>query len=41
VVPPSTINSMPLTKLESFEARNRATVAISSGLPFYPRGIRA
>ena len=28
VVPPSTINSIPLTKLESSEARNRATVAI-------------
>ena len=29
VVPPSTTNSIPLTKLESFEARNNATVAIS------------
>jgi hypothetical protein len=31
--PPSTKSSMPLTKLESLEARNRATVAISSGRP--------
>jgi hypothetical protein len=29
VVPPSTTNSIPLTKLESSEARNNATVAIS------------
>src|SRR5579863_3628848 len=29
--PPSTFNSTPFTKLESSEARNSATVAISSG----------
>ena len=29
--PPSTDNSTPFTKLESSEARNSATVAISSG----------
>ena len=29
--PPSTFNSTPFTKLESSEARNNATVAISSG----------
>ena len=29
--PPSTANSTPFTKLESSEARNSATVAISSG----------
>jgi hypothetical protein len=38
--PPSTANSTPFTKLESSEARNSATVAISSGRPIFPRGIR-
>ena len=38
--PPSTHNSTPFTKLESSEARNSATVAISSGRPIFPRGIR-
>ena len=38
--PPSTDNSSPFTKLESSEARNSATVAISSGRPIFPRGIR-
>src|ERR1700729_1775607 len=38
--PPSTFNSTPFTKLESSEARNSATVAISSGCPIVPRGIR-
>src|ERR1700689_2940627 len=38
--PPSTDNSTPFTKLESSEARNSATVAISSGGPIVPRGIR-
>src|SRR5258707_871596 len=38
--PPSTDNSTPFTKLESSEARNSATVAISSGRPIFPRGIR-
>src|SRR6202451_3935506 len=37
--PPSTDNSNPFTKLESSEARNSATVAISSGRPIFPRGI--
>src|SRR5580692_8532449 len=37
--PPSTDNSTPFTKLESSEARNSATVAISSGRPIFPRGI--
>src|SRR6202041_3242682 len=37
--PPSTFNSTPFTKLESSEARNSATVAISSGRPIFPRGI--
>ena len=39
-VPPSTYNSTPFTKLDSSEARNSATVAISSGPPIFPRGIR-
>src|SRR5271170_1711 len=38
--PPSTDKSTPFTKLESSEARNRAAVAISSGRPIFPRGIR-
>src|SRR5438477_875702 len=38
--PPSTDNSSPFTKLESSEARNNATAAISSGRPIFPRGIR-
>src|SRR6266851_4631515 len=38
--PPSTNNSTPFTKLESSEARNSATVAISSERPIFPRGIR-
>src|SRR6185437_4022255 len=38
--PPSTDNSTPFTKLESSEARNSATAAISSGRPIFPRGIR-
>src|SRR2546430_5409510 len=38
--PPSTDNSTPFTKLESSEARNNATAAISSGRPIFPRGIR-
>src|SRR5438270_11591374 len=38
--PPSTDNSSPFTKLESSEARNSAAVAISSGRPIFPRGIR-
>src|SRR3984957_10009730 len=40
-VPPSTNNSMPVTKLESSEARNTATLAISSALPMRPIGILA
>ena len=39
-MPPSTKSSCPFTKLESFEARNSATVATSSGWPIVPRGIR-
>src|ERR1035441_1813676 len=38
--PPSTANSTPFTQLESSEARNSATAAISSGRPIFPRGIR-
>src|SRR5882757_5237198 len=38
--PPSPVNSTPFPKLESSEARNRATVAISSERPIFPRGIR-
>jgi AraC-like DNA-binding protein len=37
--PPSTDSSTPFTKLESSEARNTATTAISSGRPIFPRGI--
>jgi hypothetical protein len=36
--PPSTDNSTPFTKLESSEARSRATVAISSGRLIFPAG---
>ncbi len=39
--PPSTNNSMPVTKLESSEARNTATLAISSALPMRPIGMVA
>ena len=39
-MPPSTDKSTPFTKLESSEARNTAAVAISSGRPIFPRGIR-
>src|SRR5262245_49114646 len=39
--PPSTKSSMPVTKLESLDARKSAAVAISSGLPMVPRGIMA
>ena len=35
----SDIRLLLVTKLESLEARNRATVAISSGRPISPRGI--
>jgi hypothetical protein len=38
--PPSTAKSTPFTKLESSEGRNNATVAIFSGRPIFPRGIR-
>src|ERR1017187_1962893 len=38
--PPPTDNSTPFTKLASPEARNSATVAISSGRPIFPRGLR-
>jgi hypothetical protein len=37
--PPSTNSSMPVTKLESLEARKSAAVAISSGRPIVPRGM--
>src|ERR1700690_54834 len=40
-VPPSTNSSMPVTKLESSEARNTATLAISSALPMRPIGMLA
>src|ERR1035438_8845679 len=36
--PPSTDKSTPFTKLESSEARSRATVAISSGRLIFPAG---
>jgi len=39
-VPPSTYNSTPFTKLESSEARNSATVAISSGRPINLHGLK-
>ena len=38
--PPSTNSSLPVTKLESLDARKRTAVAISSGLPMVPRGMR-
>ena len=37
-MPPSANNSMPVTKLESSEARKTATFAISSGCPMRPSG---
>jgi hypothetical protein len=37
-LPPSTKSSMPVTKLESSEARNSAALAISSGSPIRPIG---
>src|SRR3984893_7473322 len=37
--PPSTNNSMPVTKLESSEARNNAAFATSSGSPMRPIGM--
>jgi len=39
VYPPSTIRAVPVTKLESSEARNRAALAISSGSATRPKGI--
>lgn len=36
--PPSANNSLPLTKLEASEARNTATLPISSGSPTRPIG---
>ena len=39
-VPPSTNNSIPVTKLESSEARKSAAVAISWGWPIRPIGIK-
>jgi hypothetical protein len=38
-LPPSTNSSMPVTKLESSEARNSAALAISSGEPMRPIGM--
>jgi hypothetical protein len=38
-LPPSTKSSMPVTKLESSEARNNATFATSSGSPMRPIGM--
>src|SRR5712664_607178 len=37
-LPPSTNSSMPVTKLESSEARNNPTLATSSGSPMRPIG---
>src|SRR6202046_1542321 len=37
-LPPSTNSSMPVTKLESSDARNNATFATSSGSPMRPIG---
>src|SRR5882672_2886262 len=37
-LPPSTNSSIPVTKLESSEARNNATLATSSGSPMRPIG---
>src|ERR1700757_3859401 len=39
--PPSTDNCTPFTKLGPSEARNSATVAISSGRPIFLRGSRS
>src|SRR5882757_7163532 len=39
--PPSTNSSMPVTKLESSEARNTAALATSSGSPTRPIGMEA
>src|SRR5258708_16795683 len=39
--PPSTNSSMPVTKLESSEARNTAALATSSGSPMRPIGMVA
>src|SRR5580693_10619810 len=38
-LPPSTNSSIPVTKLESSDARNNATLATSSGSPMRPIGI--
>src|ERR1700722_713948 len=38
-LPPSTKSSIPVTKLESSEARNSAALAISSGSPTRPIGM--
>src|SRR6202453_582182 len=38
-LPPSTYSSIPVTKLESSEARNNATLATSSGSPMRPIGM--
>src|ERR1700722_5264377 len=38
-LPPSTNNSIPVTKLESSDARNSAALAISSASPIRPIGI--
>jgi hypothetical protein len=38
-LPPSTKSSMPVTKLESSEARNSAALATSSGSPMRPIGM--
>src|SRR5216683_6535208 len=38
-LPPSTKSSIPVTKLESSEARNSAALATSSGSPMRPIGI--
>src|ERR1700693_4972311 len=37
-LPPSTNSSIPVTKLESSDARNNAALAISSGCPMRPIG---
>ncbi len=38
-LPPSTNSSIPVTKLESSDARNNATFATSSGSPIRPIGM--
>jgi len=40
-LPPSTNSSIPVTKLESSDARNNTALAISSGSPIRPIGIVA